>query len=105
MPGSTAELRENVSTSIRSPFLPLLQDPDTDAMLVGSNILKKDTPAYTVFSVPITPAVQAWKAGEPNYGLLLKVENEAFEGRGLRFYSNTVTDESLHAYITVVCST
>ena len=37
----------------------------------------------------VTKAMSSWSKGAPNYGLLLKVVNEAANGRDLRFYSKS----------------
>lgn len=72
--------------------------------MLGSAPLAQGTAGDTVISIPVTPAVWAWRWGQPNHGLLLKVQNEAFEGRDLRFYSKTEADASRHPYIEVWCS-
>lgn len=51
----------------------------------------------------VTRAVVDWRMGAPNYGVLMKVVNEAQNGRGLRFISNAHKDKTLHARIQVMC--
>lgn len=51
----------------------------------------------------VTRAIRAWRAGRPNYGLLLKVVNEQENGRDLRFYSKSFRDSSKRPVIHVMC--
>ncbi|XP_057311009.1 uncharacterized protein LOC130648899 [Hydractinia symbiolongicarpus] len=48
-------------------------------------------------------AVFDWKRGRPNYGLLIRVQNERVLGRDLRFASNAHNNRNLHAKIHVMC--
>ena len=51
----------------------------------------------------ITRAMRNWKAGDPNYGLLLLATNEDTVGRDIRFSSNADRTTSRHAYVNVLC--
>ena len=51
----------------------------------------------------VTDAVKNWCNGAPNYGVLLRAENELEAGRGMRFYSNAHSDPDKHAFIHVLC--
>ena len=52
----------------------------------------------------VTKAMRSWSKGARNYGLLLKVVNEAANGRGIRFYSKSYSDSKRHPFIYVTCN-
>jgi len=54
--------------------------------------------------IDVTSAVKEWKAGHPNYGVVIWATNENQAGRGTRFASKSETDSSKHPYIVVNCS-
>ena len=51
----------------------------------------------------MTSAVNEWKAGHPNYGVVIWATNENKAGRGTRFASKSEDDSSKHPYIVVNC--
>ena len=54
--------------------------------------------------IEVTSAVEAWKSGSPNYGVVIWATNENTEGRDTRFASNADSDSSRHAYIVLNCA-
>ena len=52
----------------------------------------------------VTKAMRSWRNGSQNYGLLVKVINEAANGRGIRFYSKSYSDSTKHSFIFVACN-
>ncbi|XP_032235381.1 uncharacterized protein LOC116617081 [Nematostella vectensis] len=73
---------------------------------------RPQSPSTTMFSFrpsgfvefDVTRAVRDWARGSPNYGVVVRVQNESVEGRGLRFASNADRDSKRHAYIHVKCA-
>ena len=51
----------------------------------------------------VTKAIRNWRNGSQNFGLLVKVINEAENGRGIRFYSKSHSDSRQHPFINVLC--
>ena len=54
--------------------------------------------------IEVTSAVNAWKSGSPNYGVVIWATNENTAGRDTRFASNADSDSSRHAYIILNCN-
>ena len=54
--------------------------------------------------IEVTSAVNAWKSGSPNYGVVIWAINENTAGRDTRFASNADSDSSRHAYIILNCN-
>ena len=52
----------------------------------------------------VTKAMRSWSKGAPNYGLLVKVVNEAANGRDLTFYSKSHSNSRQHPFIYVTCN-
>ena len=52
----------------------------------------------------ITPAVKSWSQGTPNYGVVVRATNELDEGREVRFFSKSYSDETKHAFVNVLCA-
>ena len=52
----------------------------------------------------VTKAMRSWSKGAPNYGLLVKVFNEAANGRDIRFYSKSYRNSRQHPFIFVTCN-
>jgi len=48
------------------------RQPSVDAALAERLALSADTPFLEYLSIDVTPAVQAWLAGEPNHGFALR---------------------------------
>jgi len=54
-------------------------------------------------SIDVTSAIKEWKAGHPNYGVVIWATNENKVGRDTRFASKSESDSSKHPYIVVNC--
>ena len=54
-------------------------------------------------SIDVTSAIKEWKAGHPNYGVVIWATNEYKAGRDTRFASKSESDSSKHPYIEVYC--
>ena len=52
----------------------------------------------------ITPAVEKWRSGVPNYGVVIRAVNELEDGRGIRFASKAYRDSSKHPFARVLCA-
>ena len=52
----------------------------------------------------VTKAMRSWSKGASNYGLLVKVVNEAANGRDIRFYSKSHSNSRQHPFIFVTCN-
>ena len=83
------------------PYLGL-DDTDANDCPTGEVTIYAGRPAGFV-EINVTSAVKDWKAGKPNYGLLLWATNEDVDGRDTRFASNAHQDSKKHAYIIVNC--
>jgi len=83
------------------PYLGL-DDTDANDCPTGEVKIYADRPTGFV-EVDVTSAMKDWKAGKPNYGLLLLATNEDVDGRDTRFASKTDTDPKKHPYIKVNC--
>jgi len=81
------------------PYLGL-DDTDAHRCPTGETEISYETPSGFV-EIDVTSAVKDWKAGEPNYGLLIWAINEDENGRDTRFFSKSYGDSSKHAYIAV----
>jgi len=53
--------------------------------------------------IDVMSAVNKWKAGNDNYGVVIWVTNENIAGRDTRFASKSESDPSKHTYIEVKC--
>lgn len=79
------------------------------AALDGSDAARYTQDVVTIFTgrpggwveFDVTEAVRNWKAGNPNYGLLVWATNENRDGRDLRFYSREKSGSE--PFITVLC--
>ena len=83
------------------PYLGL-DDTDANDCPTGQITMYADRPSGFV-EIEVTSVVRDWKAGRPNYGLLLWATNEDQNGRDTRFYSNSYSDSSRHPYIKINC--
>ena len=81
------------------PYLGL-DDTDAHHCPTGETEISYETPSGFV-ELDVTSAVKDWKAGEPNYGLLIWATNEDENGHDTRFFSKSHSDSSKHAYIVV----
>ena len=79
-----------------------LDDTDANDCPTGHTTIYTGRPSGFV-EIEVTSAVRDWKAGKPNYGLLIWATNEDQIGRGTRFYSKFHTDSSKHPYIQLNC--
>ena len=84
------------------PYLGL-DDTDANDCPTGQTTIYAGRPSGFV-EIEVTSAVKDWKAGKPNYGLLIWATNENINGRGTRFYSKTYSDSSKHPYILINCN-
>jgi len=75
---------------------------DANDCPTGNTKMHTDRPAGFI-ELDVTSAVKDWKAGKPNYGLLLLVANDYVNSRDLRFVSRDDLDTSKHAYIIANC--
>ena len=83
------------------PYLGL-DDTDANDCPTGQTTIYAGRPAGFV-EFDVTSAVKEWKAGKPNYGLLLWGTNEDLDGRGPVFISNYHSDSDKHAYLYINC--
>jgi len=83
------------------PYLGL-DDTDANDCPTGEVKIYTDRPIGFV-ELDVTSALRDWKAGKPNYGLLLWATNEDVDGRDTRFASKTDTDPKKHPCIIVNC--
>ena len=51
----------------------------------------------------ITRAVKSWSHGIPNYGVMVRATNEMTQGRDVRFFSKSYSDNLKHAFVNVFC--
>lgn len=79
-----------------------LNDIDANDCPTGETTIYTNRPAGFV-EIEVTSAVKNWKAGKPNYGLLIRATNEDQDGRDTRFYSKSYSDSSKHPYILINC--
>ena len=77
-----------------------LDDTDAKACPTGKTTISSETPDGFV-EIEVTSAVKEWKAGEPNYGLVIWATNEDQNGRDTRFCSKSHGDPSKHPYILI----
>ena len=56
--------------------------------------------------IEVTSAINSWKSGSPNYGVVIWATNENTAGRDTQFASNinADSDSSRHAYIILNCN-
>ena len=75
----------------------------------AKNVSTGDTTIYPGQSkgfvgIDVTSAVNDWKAGHPNYGVVIWATNENIAGRDTRFASKSERDSTKHPYIVVNCN-
>ena len=78
---------------------------DTDASSIVQDTVRIFTdqpPSFVRFDV--TQAMNEWKSGEPNNGLVVRATNENTVGRNLRFYSQEVSQIYRRPIIKVLCN-
>jgi len=80
-----------------------LDDTDANDCPTGQATIYAYRPSGFV-EFEVTSAVKDWKAGKPNYGLLIWATNEDQNGRDTRFYSKSYRDSSKHPYIILNCN-
>lgn len=86
----------------KRPYLGL-DDTDANDCPAGQATIYTYRPSGFV-EIEVTSATRDWKAGKPNYGLLLWATNEDTNGRDSRFYSKTYSDSSKHPYMLLNCN-
>ena len=94
--------RRDSTASWHQPYLGL-DDTDANDCPTGHTTIYADRPSGFV-EIEVTSAVKDWKAGKPNYGLLLWATNEDQDGRDTRFYSKSHSNSSKHSYIIINCN-
>lgn len=77
-----------------------LNNIDATSSLTGQTTIYANQPSGFV----VTATVKAWKAGAPNYGVVIWATNENKMGRGTRFASKSASDVSRHAFIILNCN-
>ena len=102
--------KESQATSIRRDFYNNwdtqwlgLNNIDATSYPTGRTTVYASRPRGFV-EIEVTSAVNAWKSGSPNYGVVIWATNENIAGRGTRFASNADSDSSRHAYIILNCN-
>ena len=86
----------------KTPYLGL-DDTDANDCPTGHATIHTYRPAGFV-EIEVTSAAQDWKAGKPNYGLLLWATNEDTNGRDTRFFSKSYSDSAKHPFMLVNCN-
>ncbi|XP_065906868.1 uncharacterized protein [Dysidea avara] len=79
-----------------------LDNTDAKSISTGVTTIYPGQPKGFV-GIGVTSAVKDWKAGYPNYGLVIWATNENIVGRDTRFASKSESDSSKHPYIVVSC--
>ena len=79
-----------------------LDDTDANDCPTGQVTIYAGRPAGFV-EIDVTSAVKEWKAGKPNYGLLIWATNEDQIGRDTIFFSSYHSDSTVHPYVYVNC--
>lgn len=97
---TTTHRQRNVRWS--SAYLNLGRDAEKQLQYPATMLYTWQPASFIEFDV--TRAVVEWRAGRPNYGVLMKVVNEAENGRGLRFASKRHRNGNFHAKIHVMCN-
>ena len=80
-----------------------LDNIDAKHSSTGSQVTIHPRQEKGFVSIDVTSAVKEWKAGHPNYGVVIWATNEYRAGRGTRFASKSESDSSKHPYIVVNC--
>ena len=80
-----------------------LNNIDATSYPTGQTTIYAGQPSGFV-EIEVTSAVNAWKSGSPNYGVVIWATNENTAGRDTRFASNADSDSSRHAYIILNCN-
>ena len=84
------------------PYLGL-DNTDTDDCPTDQVTIYAGRPAGFV-EIDVTSAAKEWKAGKPNYGLLLWATNEDQDSRDIRFFSHYHGDSTKHPYVYINCN-
>ena len=93
--------RRDSTTLWGQPYLGL-GNTDANDSPTGQTTIYAGRPSGFV-EIEVTSAVRDWKAGGPNYGLLLWATNENQIGRDTRFYSKSHSESSKHPYVQINC--
>ena len=67
-------------------------------------LMRARSPGNSFYSFDFTGAIRSWAEGNPNYGVLIKLENDAINSVGWRFWDRHVTNKSLRPFAMVQCS-
>ena len=79
-----------------------LNNIDAKSVSTGHTTIHPTTKRGFV-GIDVTSAVKDWKAGHPNYGVVIWATNENIAGRDTRFASKSESNSSKHPYIQVTC--
>ena len=80
-----------------------LNNIDATSYPTGQTTIYASRPSGFV-EIEVTSAVNAWKSGYPNYGVVIWATNENTAGRDTRFASKSDSDSSRHAFINLNCN-
>ena len=96
------QYKRDASNKWQTPYLGL-DDTDANDCPTGHTTIHTFRPAGYV-EIEVTSAAEDWKAGKPNYGLLIWATNEDINGRDTRFISREDKDSSRRPYILINCN-
>jgi len=97
-----ATTTKRTSTSFwNTPYLGL-DDIDAVHCPTGHTTIYACRPQSFV-EIEVTSAAMNWKAGEPNYGVVIWATNEDQQGRDTRFASTSDSDSSKYPFIVLNC--
>ncbi|XP_065906878.1 uncharacterized protein [Dysidea avara] len=80
-----------------------LDDIDAESSSTGGQTTIHYGQQKGFVGIDVTSAVNEWKAGEDNYGLVIWATNENIPGRDTRFASKSESDPTKHPFIEVKC--
>ena len=97
-----ATTTKRTSTALwNKPYLGL-DNVDALSCLTGHTTIYAIRPQSFV-EIEVTSTAKDWKAGYPNYGVVIWATNEDQQGRDTRFASSSDSDPSKHPYIVLNC--
>ena len=97
-----SSLARNSVASWRQTYLEL-DNTDADTNPTGQIMINSSTP-HGFVEIDVTSAVRSWRAGIPNYGLLIWATNEDIDGYDTRFYGRSFKTLSRRPYILINCN-
>ncbi|XP_066923970.1 uncharacterized protein [Clytia hemisphaerica] len=84
-----------------APYLDLGRDAVNEPECKKTTIYALTPSSWQAFDV--TGSMKAWAEGAPNYGVLIKVNDEKTEGVDLRFWNRHNSNANLRPYMVVRC--